>query len=80
MFLILFAGLFMLISVTFFDNYVFKKPYPKTYFAQNPANLVTSENRTDNFGCTEENEDDPIECPLADEGDLVSFEQLASAE
>lgn len=80
LFLVLFAGLFIFLSVTFLDKWWLKNPNEKTYLATKPNPVVTSQNQEDLLVCSEDDEDDPVECPLANEGDGIDPTQLASAQ
>lgn len=80
LFLVLFAGLFIFFSVTFLDRWWLKNPNEKTYLATRPNPVVTSQNQDTLSGCSEDDEDDPAECPLANEGDGIDPTQLASAQ
>lgn len=80
LFLLLFAGGFMLFSVTILDRYFLKNPNSQVYLAKKTNPVVTSKDLADNPGCAESDEDDPAECAQADEGDGISSNQLAVAD
>lgn len=80
LFLILFAGVFIFFSVTILDRWWLKNPNEKIYLATKPNPVVTSQNQDELSGCSEDSEDDPALCPLANEGEGIDPTQLASAQ